>query len=103
MPLRQLRLIIGIILLLTLQTGMYIFINFRGMEAFSRLILIVYSQCPLIYRMIDKDHSYCAKKASLRSLAPTKKEIELILEMHNQERLHVNAKDMQKMVIKKWI
>jgi hypothetical protein len=53
--------------------------------------------------MIDKDHSYCAKKASLRSLAPTKKEIELILEMHNQERLHVNAKDMQKMVIKKWI
>ncbi|CAF3978943.1 unnamed protein product [Adineta steineri] len=47
--------------------------------------------------MIDKDHSYCAQKISLQSLPPTNKEIELILEMHNQERFDVNAIDMQKM------
>jgi hypothetical protein len=51
--------------------------------------------------MIDKQHSYCAKKLSVYSLPPTPKEIELILEMHNQERSDVNAKDMQKMVIGK--
>jgi hypothetical protein len=66
-------------------------------------MLTACSECPTIYRMIDKDHSYCATKNSLRSLAPTKKEIELILEMHNQERFHVNANDMQKMVMRKWI
>jgi hypothetical protein len=49
--------------------------------------------------MIDKSHSYCAKKMSLQSLPATVKEIELILEMHNQERADVNAKYMQKMVI----
>jgi hypothetical protein len=38
---------------------------------------------------------------SVNSLLPTIKEIEFILEMHNQERLDVNAKDMQKMVIEK--
>jgi hypothetical protein len=60
---------------------------------------IVCSECPSIYKMIDKSHSYCAKKMSLQSLPATVKEIELILEMHNQERADVNAKYMQKMVI----
>jgi hypothetical protein len=49
--------------------------------------------------MIDKQHSYCAKKISLKSLPPTVKDIELILDMHNQERSSVNAEHMQKMVI----
>jgi hypothetical protein len=49
--------------------------------------------------MIDENHSYCAKKISVRSLAPTNDEIKIILEMHNQERFDVDAKDMQKMVI----
>ncbi len=60
---------------------------------------IVYSECPSIYQMIDKQHSYCAKKISLKSLPPTVKDIELILDMHNQERSSVNAEHMQKMVI----
>jgi hypothetical protein len=38
---------------------------------------------------------------SVNSLPPTTKEIELILDMHNQERSNVNAKYMQKMVIEK--
>jgi len=46
--------------------------------------------------MIDKNHSYCAKKIFIDSLPSTTKEIEIILEMHNQERFDVNAKDMQK-------
>lgn len=51
--------------------------------------------------MIDKQHSYCAKKMSVRSSSPTAEEIKLILEMHNQERSDVNAKHMQKMVKEK--
>ncbi|CAF1225520.1 unnamed protein product [Rotaria sordida] len=57
----------------------------------------VYSGCPLIYQMIDKYHSYCAKKISLSSLPPTLTEIEFILKVHNQERFDVNAQQMQKM------
>ena len=53
--------------------------------------------------MIDKQHSYCAKKMSVRSLPPTAEEIKLILEIHNQERSDVNAKHMQKMVKEKTI
>jgi hypothetical protein len=55
-------------------------------------------ECPKIYQMIDNDHSYCAKKNSVRSSPPTDSEIELILQMHNEERSKVNAKDMEKMV-----
>ncbi len=99
MPLRQLCLTIGTIILVSLQNGMCIFVNFSCMKIFFQSILIVYSECPLIYRMIDENHSYCAKKISVRSLAPTNDEIKIILEMHNQERFDVDAKDMQKMVI----
>ena len=49
--------------------------------------------------MLDKQHSYCAKKISLQSLPPTTKGIVLILEIHNQERSNVNGKHMQKIVI----
>lgn len=48
--------------------------------------------------MISENHSFCAKKISLSSQPPTSKEIEMILEMHNQERTDANANDMQKMV-----
>ena len=63
------------------------------------LCSIVYGECPKIYQMIDKQHSYCAEKLSIRSLPPTNNEIELLLEMHNKERFDVDAKYMQKMVI----
>jgi len=66
-------------------------------ELFFRILLTVYSECLSIHQMIDKQHSYCAKKISVRSLPPIAEEIKLILEIHNQERTDVNAKYMQKM------
>jgi len=55
-------------------------------------------ECPSIYRMLDEQHSFCAEKLSLESLPPTPDVIQLIEDMHNQERESVNAINMQKMV-----
>ncbi|UJR14016.1 hypothetical protein I4U23_001015 [Adineta vaga] len=60
-------------------------------------LYFVHGECPSIYQIIDQKHSYCIEKISSHSLPPVNEEIERILAIHNQERIDVNAKNMQKM------
>ena len=64
----------------------------------ANVFMLVIGDCPSVYRMMDPDHSYCAKKVSVQSLPPASADIKLILDMHNEERSNVASKDMQKMV-----
>ena len=66
----------------------------------SLLLVFVSGECPWVYRMIDKDHSYCAQKISVQSLIPTPDEMEAIVKLHNDERSNAGAVDMQKMVVR---
>jgi predicted nucleic acid-binding Zn ribbon protein len=55
--------------------------------------------CPLEYRIIDPNHSYCSQPfPSVVEQRVTSSEQEYILEIHNYERRRTHGTNMQKMV-----